>query len=89
MITLRKLALCACLLITSHAFAWYEEFTTKIGPVIHGDNFVNVGGFMQGKEINISCKSFNGVPLKAPLILQVWMTRDEFVEAMRAIGIID
>ncbi|OHE73675.1 MAG: hypothetical protein A2007_00375 [Verrucomicrobia bacterium GWC2_42_7] len=89
MTTLRKVTLFALLFFTSNAFAWYEEFTTRIGTIVHGDNFIAIGGIRSGRGLNISGGSINGVVLNAPLVLQVGMDRDEFIAAMRTSGILD
>ncbi|OHE70901.1 MAG: hypothetical protein A2007_04280 [Verrucomicrobia bacterium GWC2_42_7] len=89
MITLRKVALLALLFFTSNAFAWHEEFNTKIGTVVHGDTFVAIGGIRGGKSISFSGgSSFNGIQLREPLFLEVNMDRDQFIAAMEASGIL-
>jgi len=66
---------------------WTETFRTKVGNIVHEPTAIIMGGMRCGKEFNMQSKSWNGVTLKAPLILKVNSTREQFISAMRASGI--
>ena len=67
---------------------WTETFKTRVGDIKHTPTFINLGGWMQAENrINMNSQSFNGVPLKAPLILEQNSTREDFIAAMKAAGI--
>lgn len=75
---------------SEEAFAgdWTEEFDTKVGTVFHTPSCVKMGGIQAGTGINMNTPSLNGVALKAPLNLKTNSTREVFVAAMQAAGIL-
>lgn len=68
--------------------AWTETFTTRVGEISHTPEGIQWGGIFSGKELALRSAMVNGVPLRAPLILKRFSTREEFIEAMRVAGII-
>lgn len=68
---------------------WTETFQTKVGAVMHTPKSVSMGGMSAGTVLNLSSKVMNGVTLKAPIVLAVNSSREDFIEAMRKSGIID
>lgn len=69
---------------------WTKSYAIKTGDVVlHTPSSVQMGFMVSGKALNINAKSFNGVPLKAPLVLKVKSTPTEFEEALRMSGLID
>lgn len=68
---------------------WTEIFKTKVGDISHRPEGIQFGMMFCGQELAIRSSVVNGVPLRAPLILKRFSTREEFMEAMRAAGIFD
>lgn len=68
---------------------WTEIFKTKVGDISHRPEGIQFGMMFCGKELAIRSSVVNGVPLRAPLILKRFSTREEFMEAMRVAGIFD
>lgn len=66
---------------------WTETFQTKVGPVVHTPSSTQLGFMKGGTSVCMDAKSFNGVPLTAPIDLKTNSTRAQFVEAMKKSGI--
>lgn len=69
---------------------WAERFSLRSGGYIeHTEQYVNLDGFIfSGKEMHITGKSYNGIPMSScGLHLKTNSTREEFIEALRCSGL--
>ena len=62
---------------------WTEQFQTALGPIIHTPEKVQLGFMsMKGKFVNKAGSSFNGYTFLKDLVLEVNVTREEFIQEL-------